>query len=499
MATSAVTLAVAAAITLGPLQSRLRDESATALQERHRGHALGLQHRARARPAKPSASATRTTTREAGRRRGAARARDAGRRRLRPARAHRRRARARHRPRRSPTADGEAPGVPLRHRLRRRRRRERARARAPGAARRATPETQIIDDELTLRDAALRRTARSPASSSPQRSLTEVATTVRLVRNALFTAAAIGLAVAIGARARALEHAHAPARAPAARGAADHRRGPGGARADRPRPRRGRRPRPRARPHAGGAAPPGGGAALVRRHRLARAAHAADDAPGHDGAARRGPARRRRPRPTPRSRSRAPAASCGGSSVLATELLDLSRLDADVQLRSEPVELGEIARAVAAEFSLRAGDRDVELEVDSAGPVLGARRPGGLRAGRADPDRQRAALRAARASRSRSAPTHVGARVAVRVADHGPGVPAGRARAHLRALPPRQGDERRERLRPRAGDRPRAGRADGRHARARRTPTRGACFVLTLPASASSPSPSPAPDSAAAA
>ena len=46
-------------------------------------------------------------------------------------------------------------------------------------------------------------------------------------------------------------------------------------------------------PHAGGAAPPGGGAALVRLHRLARAAHAADDAPGHDGAARRGPARRR--------------------------------------------------------------------------------------------------------------------------------------------------------------------------------------------------------------
>ena len=54
--------------------------------------------------------------------------------------------------------------------------------------------------------------------------------------------------------------------------------------------------------------------------------------------------------------------------MLATELLDLSRLDAAVQLRSEPVELGEIARAVAAEFSLRAGERDVELEVDSPGP-----------------------------------------------------------------------------------------------------------------------------------
>ena len=40
VATSAVTLVVAAAITLGPLQSRLRDESATALQDGDRGHAL---------------------------------------------------------------------------------------------------------------------------------------------------------------------------------------------------------------------------------------------------------------------------------------------------------------------------------------------------------------------------------------------------------------------------------------------------------------------------
>ena len=50
-------------------------------------------------------------------------------------------------------------------------------------------------------------------------------------------------------------------------------------------------------------------------------------------------------------------------SALAGELLDLSRLDAAVQLRSEPVELGELARAVAAEFALRADDRGVELEV----------------------------------------------------------------------------------------------------------------------------------------
>jgi signal transduction histidine kinase len=50
-------------------------------------------------------------------------------------------------------------------------------------------------------------------------------------------------------------------------------------------------------------------------------------------------------------------------SSLAGELLDLSRLDASVPLRSEPVELGELGRAVAAEFALRAHERGAELDV----------------------------------------------------------------------------------------------------------------------------------------
>ena len=37
---------------------------------------------------------------------------------------------------------------------------------------------------------------------------------------------------------------------------------------------------------------------------------------------------------------------------LAADLLDLSRLDAEVELRSEPVELGELSRAVIAEFDV---------------------------------------------------------------------------------------------------------------------------------------------------
>ena len=48
---------------------------------------------------------------------------------------------------------------------------------------------------------------------------------------------------------------------------------------------------------------------------------------------------------------------------LATELLDLSRLDAGVELRFEPVELGEVARAVAAEYALQAYERRTLLEV----------------------------------------------------------------------------------------------------------------------------------------
>jgi signal transduction histidine kinase len=49
---------------------------------------------------------------------------------------------------------------------------------------------------------------------------------------------------------------------------------------------------------------------------------------------------------------------------LAEELLDLSRLDAGVELRSEPVELVELARSVLAEFE--AGDSRAELSAEGA-------------------------------------------------------------------------------------------------------------------------------------
>ncbi len=44
---------------------------------------------------------------------------------------------------------------------------------------------------------------------------------------------------------------------------------------------------------------------------------------------------------------------------LAADLLDLSRIDADVRLRSEPVELDELSRAVIAEFELGTDERGV--------------------------------------------------------------------------------------------------------------------------------------------
>ena len=61
-------------------------------------------------------------------------------------------------------------------------------------------------------------------------------------------------------------------------------------------------------------------------------------------------------------------------SKLAEELLDLSRLDAGVELRSEPVELVEMARSVLAEFEV--GDSRAELSAD--GPTWVRADPGAI-------------------------------------------------------------------------------------------------------------------------
>jgi signal transduction histidine kinase len=64
---------------------------------------------------------------------------------------------------------------------------------------------------------------------------------------------------------------------------------------------------------------------------------------------------------------------------LAADLLDLSRLDAEVELRSEPVELAELSRAVLAEFELGTAERSITTVLDDgAGPVWALGDPGSV-------------------------------------------------------------------------------------------------------------------------
>jgi len=57
---------------------------------------------------------------------------------------------------------------------------------------------------------------------------------------------------------------------------------------------------------------------------------------------------------------------------LAADLLDLSRLDARVELRSEPVELGELSRAVMAEFELGTTKQGIVLRLEDHGAAVWA-------------------------------------------------------------------------------------------------------------------------------
>jgi signal transduction histidine kinase len=64
---------------------------------------------------------------------------------------------------------------------------------------------------------------------------------------------------------------------------------------------------------------------------------------------------------------------------LAADLLDLSRIDAQVELRSEPVELGELSRAVMAEFELGTEERGIRSSLeDRGGSVWALGDPGSI-------------------------------------------------------------------------------------------------------------------------
>jgi signal transduction histidine kinase len=64
--------------------------------------------------------------------------------------------------------------------------------------------------------------------------------------------------------------------------------------------------------------------------------------------------------------------------ALAAELLDLSRLDAGLPLRSERVELGELARSVIAEFQPRARSAGATLRLTAAEPEWATADPGSV-------------------------------------------------------------------------------------------------------------------------
>ena len=115
---------------------------------------------------------------------------------------------------------------------------------------------------------------------------------------------------------------------------------------------------------------------------------------------------------------------------LAADLLDLSRIDAQVALRREPVELGELSRAVLAEFELGAGPGQ-----QRPAPVLdeNGRGEAGLWA-LADPGAVAQILRILLDNALRASPDDTPVRVALRrldgdrpaalaVRDEGPGVP----------------------------------------------------------------------------
>ena len=106
---------------------------------------------------------------------------------------------------------------------------------------------------------------------------------------------------------------------------------------------------------------------------------------------------------------------------LAADLLDLSRLDAEVRLRSEPVELGELCRAVLAEFELPAGERAIVPMLDVGDePVWALGDPGSVaRIVRILLDN---AMRASPAGKKIKVMIHGGSPVALSVCDRGPGI-----------------------------------------------------------------------------
>jgi signal transduction histidine kinase len=168
---------------------------------------------------------------------------------------------------------------------------------------------------------------------------------------------------------------------------------------------------------------------------------------------------------------------------LATQLLDLSRIDAGLPLRAEPVEVAEVVRSVVAEFDERLAGGGRRIAVDAAGGQWVLADPGAVarivrilldNALRHTPEGTTVRVQAQRAN----------GRCVLAVRDEGPGVPVDdRARIFERFA---RGDRSsapgfglglaigRELARRMGGELSLAAGGEGR----------GACFVLSLPAGA---------------
>jgi len=170
-----------------------------------------------------------------------------------------------------------------------------------------------------------------------------------------------------------------------------------------------------------------------------------------------------------------------------------------VPLRSEPVELGELVRAVAAEFALRAGERGVALEVVP---------PPGACWSRGDPDAVARVVRILLDNALRYGPRGEPVSVAVgcgderahvEVADRGPGVhPAEREKIFERFQRGRSASTEAGFGLGLAIGRELAERMGGSLALVGKEGQRGTRFRLELPVAEPGPEPLPAPDPAAA-
>ena len=144
----------------------------------------------------------------------------------------------------------------------------------------------------------------------------------------------------------------------------------------------------------------------------------------------------------------APRAGCSKG------LLDLSPAGRGRALRSEPVELGELSRAVAAEFGRERPTLGRAARAPAGRSATPRASPGSCACWSTTRSATRPPRRRSRCAHERGQRPRRGARPRRR-----PRHPRRRARRDLRALPARREHDR-ARLRPRPGDRRRAGAAD---------------------------------------